>query len=47
MPDWKQYIRDNLPPLALGAERELEIADEMSHTRAQSSASRSDDRVEI
>src|SRR6059036_2585145 len=30
MPDWKQYVRDNLPPLALGAEREVEMADEMA-----------------
>jgi predicted permease len=30
MPDWKQYVRDNLPPLALGTERELEMADEMA-----------------
>jgi len=30
MPDWKQYVRDNLPPLALGPERELEMADEMA-----------------
>jgi predicted permease len=30
MPDWKQYVRDNLPPLALGSERELEIVDEMA-----------------
>ena len=30
MIDWKQYVRDNLPPLALGPERELEIVDEMA-----------------
>jgi putative ABC transport system permease protein len=30
MPDWKQYVRDNLPPLALGPERELEMADEIA-----------------
>src|SRR5882724_6448920 len=30
MPDWKQYVRDNLPPLALGPEREVEKADEMA-----------------
>ena len=30
MPDWKQYVRDNLPPLALGPERELEMVDEMA-----------------
>src|SRR4030095_11474938 len=30
MPDWKQYVRYNLPPLALGSERELEIVDEMA-----------------
>ena len=30
MYDWKQYVRDNLPPLALGPERELEMVDEMA-----------------
>src|SRR5258706_10792644 len=30
MPNWKQYVRDNLPPLALGPERELEMVDEMA-----------------
>lgn len=30
MSDWKQYVRDNLPPLALGPEREAEMADEMA-----------------
>ena len=30
MPDWKQYVRENLPPLSLGTERELEIVDEMA-----------------
>jgi predicted permease len=30
MPDWKQYVRDHLPPLALGPERELEMVDEMA-----------------
>ncbi len=30
MPDWKQYIREHLPPLALGAERELEIVEELA-----------------
>jgi hypothetical protein len=30
MPDWKQYVRDNLPPLALGPERELEMVDELA-----------------
>lgn len=30
MPDWRQYVRDNLPPLALGPERELEMVDEMA-----------------
>jgi len=30
MSDWKKYVRDNLPPLALGPERELEMADEMA-----------------
>lgn len=35
MPDWKQYVRDNLPPLALEPERELEMADEMAqHLKA-------------
>ncbi|HTF37983.1 MAG TPA: ABC transporter permease [Blastocatellia bacterium] len=30
MPDWKHYVRKNLPPLALGPERELEMVDEMA-----------------
>ena len=30
MPDWKHYVRNNLPPLALGPERELEMVDEMA-----------------
>src|SRR2546428_5294561 len=30
MPDGKHYVRKNLPPLALGPERELEMADEMA-----------------
>ncbi len=30
MPDWKQYVRKNLPPLALAPERELEMVDEMA-----------------
>jgi predicted permease len=30
MPDWKNYVRNNLPPLALGPERELEMVDEMA-----------------
>jgi predicted permease len=30
MPDWKDYVRKNLPPLALGPERELEMVDEMA-----------------
>ena len=30
MPDWKKYVSDNLPPLKLGSERELEMADEMA-----------------
>src|SRR6185369_10045094 len=30
MPDWREYVRSNLPPLALGSEREMEIADEMA-----------------
>jgi len=28
--DWKKYVYDNLPPLALGPERELEMTDEMA-----------------
>ena len=28
--DWKKYVRDHLAPLKLGAERELEIVDEMA-----------------
>jgi predicted permease len=30
MPDWKQYVREHLPPLALGPEREAQIVDEMA-----------------
>ena len=30
MPDWKKYVRENLPPLKLGAEREIEMVDEMA-----------------
>ncbi len=30
MPDWREYVRSNLPPLSLGSEREMEIADEMA-----------------
>jgi putative ABC transport system permease protein len=30
MPDWKRYIRENLPPLALEAEREMEIIEELA-----------------
>jgi len=30
MPDWKQYVREHLPPLALGVEREVQIVDEMA-----------------
>src|SRR5580765_4060239 len=30
MPDWKHYVRTNLPPLALAPERELEMVDEMA-----------------
>jgi predicted permease len=30
MPDWKQYVREHLPPLALGAEREVQMVDEMA-----------------
>ena len=30
MPDWKDYVRKNLPPLTLGPERELEMVDEMA-----------------
>lgn len=30
MPDWKSYVRNNLPPLRLGTERELEMADEIA-----------------
>jgi predicted permease len=30
MRDWKQFVRENLPPLSLGPERECEIADEMA-----------------
>ena len=30
MPDWKAYVRQNLAPLRLGAERELEMVDEMA-----------------
>jgi len=30
MPDWKHYVRNNLPPLALGPEHELEMVDEMA-----------------
>jgi putative ABC transport system permease protein len=30
MPDWKRYIRENLPPLALEAEREIEIIEELA-----------------
>ena len=28
--DWKKYVREHLPPLALEPERELEMADEMA-----------------
>jgi hypothetical protein len=28
--DWKKYVREHLPPLKLGTERELEMADEMA-----------------
>lgn len=30
MPDWKDYVRRNLPPLTLGPERESEMVDEMA-----------------
>jgi predicted permease len=30
MPDWNRYVRENLPPLALDPERELEMVDEMA-----------------
>ncbi len=30
MPDWKSYLRENLPPLTLGPERESEMVDEMA-----------------
>ncbi len=30
MPDWRAYVRDHLPPLALGPTRELEIVEEMA-----------------
>ena len=30
MPDWKHYVRQNLAPLKLGPERELEMVDEMA-----------------
>lgn len=30
MPDWKSYVRENLPPLTLGPERESEMVDEMA-----------------
>lgn len=30
MPDWKNYVRENLPPLTLGPERESEMVDEMA-----------------
>ena len=30
MPDWKTYVRDHLPPLALGSDRQLEIIEEMA-----------------
>ena len=30
MPDWKRYVREHLPPLALDAERELEIVEELA-----------------
>ncbi|HSB11474.1 MAG TPA: ABC transporter permease [Blastocatellia bacterium] len=30
MPDWKKYVRDHLAPLALGAEREAQMVDEMA-----------------
>src|SRR5262249_30287708 len=30
MRDWKQFVRENLPPLSLGPERESEIANEMA-----------------
>ena len=30
MPDWRAYVRDHLPPLALGPARELEIVEEMA-----------------
>jgi predicted permease len=36
MTDWKRYIRENLPPLGLEPERELEIIDELAqHLEAQ------------
>jgi hypothetical protein len=30
MPDWKKHVREHLPPLQLGAERELEIVEEFA-----------------
>jgi predicted permease len=30
MPDWRDYLRSNLAPLQLGAERELQIVEEMA-----------------
>ena len=30
MPDWRHFIRGHLAPLTLGAERELEIIEELS-----------------
>lgn len=30
MPDWKQYVRRRLPPLALSAEREAEVVEELA-----------------
>ena len=30
MSDWKKYVREHLPPLALSSERELEIVEELA-----------------
>src|SRR5262245_62030560 len=30
MPDWKKHVRDHLPPLQLGGEREVEIVEEFA-----------------
>ncbi|HEY7545289.1 MAG TPA: hypothetical protein VID27_10420, partial [Blastocatellia bacterium] len=30
MMDWRHYVRQHLPPLALGSEREMEIVEEMA-----------------